>query len=257
MTEAITTTLPGSPREDALVMALQAKIEGLQTEVAGITVTGSHDLEILGEKLAFAKKVEKALEDKRKEYTQPINKHLREVNAVFKSLSEPLDEVVRLANSKITSYRTRIRKEAEARIEAKRQAAEAERQAEIQAALEANRPIPEPPPPLSEVTLPELEERIVTSWGKQTFRKMPRWKLAENSTTLEQLLESYRELLEIEPPPGKRSIYEVARNRLASFPPDDYWKLDEILIGKIVRAGKRNIPGIDIWEEEIPATTTY
>jgi len=36
--------------------------------------------------------------------------------------------------------------------------------------------------------------------------------------------------------------------------PAEFWIIDEGAIGKQVRAGRRDIPGVRIWEDRVPAT---
>ena len=57
---------------------------------------------------------------------------------------------------------------------------------------------------------------------------------------------------------GTSSQRKIAKWRLVDFAqvPDKYKTLNEALVGKLVRAGERDIPGIEVYEETILAVTS-
>jgi len=137
----------------------------------------------------------KAIEDKRKTITQPLNESLKATNNMFKELSEPFKEADGIIRDKILTFR----EEQEELAEKKRAKQEA-----IQASHEAR--------------------------GHQTH-----------------------DLVEIEPEVAaetktvKRWVFDVVSE---SKVPRDYLTIDIQKIRQAVRDGIREIPGVEIYQEE-------
>ena len=71
----------------------------------------------------------KAIEDRRKEYTGPINATLKTINNNFKVVTDPLDEAIKITKQKMLDYRAEVerqRQEAEAINKAKQDIARRE-----------------------------------------------------------------------------------------------------------------------------------
>ena len=54
--------------------------------------------------LALISKVKKAMEQKRKDYLQPFQEHVREVNDIYKSLMQPIEQADVVTRQKILAY---------------------------------------------------------------------------------------------------------------------------------------------------------
>ncbi len=141
------------PDIDPAVQALQEAVTRLVDYATNRSILTDQDARLATDDLATIRALKRTLEAKRTEYTNPINRHLKDINAVFKTLSDPLDTADKTTSSKITGYRN----------EQARQAAEAKRinDLRIEAALaeqvlkgEITQPLElvvEPPPPPTHV----------------------------------------------------------------------------------------------------------
>lgn len=105
------------PDVDPAVVSLQGEITGLAKYAESRAITCDADVKSATEDLSLMAKLKKALTDKRKEWLTPIKEKLDAVDAVFRSLSTPLDLADRTTRTKILGYRAeqeRIRLAAEA-----------------------------------------------------------------------------------------------------------------------------------------------
>jgi len=110
------------PEADEAVIALHEQSLKLEQYAVALVLTSDGDVKSATNDLSIISGLKKAIEDKRKEYTQPINDHLKAVNEAFKSFTEPLDRADRITRDKVLEYRQeqeRIRQEQE-RINAMR-----------------------------------------------------------------------------------------------------------------------------------------
>lgn len=85
---------------DAALATVNAEI----AELDGWTIEDEDDNAFAGEMLQNVKGRIKALEDKRKEITVPMNKALRAVNDLFREPRERLEEAEKLLKGKIAGY---------------------------------------------------------------------------------------------------------------------------------------------------------
>lgn len=88
-----------------LLRSAEAKVVDSQKAVKDTT----DDLNIIGS-------LKKALEAKRKEYTVPLNDHLKAINDAFKTITEPLLQAESLMKQKVLAYhaeQARLRREEE------------------------------------------------------------------------------------------------------------------------------------------------
>jgi len=111
MTEVATQAVINiSPEYDDSILKLQAEGMKLLEYAKTREITSNEDLTSFTEDLALLATLRRAIEDKRKDYTQPINEHLKGVNASFKVLSAPLDEANEILRGKILAFRQEIEK---------------------------------------------------------------------------------------------------------------------------------------------------
>lgn len=196
------------PQADEVVIALHEQSLKLEQYAVVLVITSDGDVKNATNDLSIILGLKKAIEEKRKEYTQPINDHLKAVNEAFKTLTEPLVNADNITRKKVLDYRAeqeRQRQEAEDIAKVERETADRK------AALTG-----EP------VVVPEVVEAAPAPLDH--YR-------AEMGTL------------------GKATIWkwEVVDFSLL---PDRFKMENATLIGKVVRAGEREIPGVKIWGEE-------
>ena len=200
------------PELDDAVVKLYAEGKKLQDYATKVIVTNLSDVQCGVEDLSIIANLKKALEERRKEYTAPLNSHLREINDTFKAMVEPIDIADKLLRSKIGVFnkeQQRLKDEAAKAEELIRQATE------IQAKLTQR--TGEIFPDIPAVSVPEVvvSKKVYTSVGDMSTRKNMKWEVVE----------------------------------IALVP--DYLKIvDAVKVGKMVRAGIGAIAGIRIWEED-------
>ncbi len=203
-----------APSKDEAVIALHEQALKLERYAVALVIASNDDVKNATNDLGIISGLKKAIEEKRKEYTQPINEHLKAVNEAFKALVEPLLAADKITRGKVLDYRAeqeRKRQEAEdiARVERET--------AERKAALTG-----EP------VVVPEVVE--APPIAPDRYR-------AEMGTL------------------GKAVIWKFEVIDFSLLP--DRFKMENAtLIGKVVRAGEREIPGVRIWSEETLRVTT-
>ncbi len=100
-----TALLKVSPQSDESVKALEVEVRGLLHYAEVRAIATDADVKTATEDLSLLSKLKKAIADKRKDWLTPIKNHLDAVDAVFKSLSTPLDQADKLTRSKILAYR--------------------------------------------------------------------------------------------------------------------------------------------------------
>src|SRR4030042_391913 len=121
-----------NPELDEAVIQLRGEAERLVVYAQGFVVANLEGVKRATEDLSMISNLKKALEERRKEYTQPLNDHLKEINATFKIFSEPLDAADKALRGKILAFNAEQRRlqEEAARAEALRKEA-AEREAKL------------------------------------------------------------------------------------------------------------------------------
>lgn len=112
---ATTASIAIRPDLDVKVRLLSGHIKGLLIAAQTRTVKTDQDVVDATKDLSLIAGLGKSLEEKRKEYTAPLNEYLKAINEAFKKLSEPLTEAKRTTDNRILSYRAEIaRQRAEA-----------------------------------------------------------------------------------------------------------------------------------------------
>jgi len=163
----LTAVVKIAPEEDKAVIAIHEKSLRLEHYAKVLVLSSVDDVKRATNDLSIITGLKKAIEEKRREYTQPINEHLKAVNEAFKTLTEPLINANKLTKDKMLAYDaevTRKRQEQEA-INRKRQEA-----ADMEAKLKGE--VTEPVN-LVEVT-PLASKSVSTDMG--TVSKTDCWK---------------------------------------------------------------------------------
>jgi len=122
MEELNTALVKVKPEADEAVIALHEQSLKLEQYATALVIANDGDVKSATNDLSIISGLKKAIEEKRKEYTQPINDHLKAVNEAFKAFVEPLTQADKITRTKILDYRAeqdRRRQEAEeiARLE--------------------------------------------------------------------------------------------------------------------------------------------
>lgn len=102
------------PTRDPTVWALQIEIGKLMAYAVTRTVATVEEVALATDDLGMMATLKKAVEAKRKEYIDPINVYLREINDSFKTIIAPLERADSLTRQKIMTWkREEARKAAE------------------------------------------------------------------------------------------------------------------------------------------------
>jgi ribonuclease D len=105
-TEIIETALIKiKPDIDPIVIALTNQATSLLKFAESRAIVKDEDVKYATEDLSMLAKIKKAIEDKQKEYTNPINDHLKAVREAFKMIVTPLEQADKLTREKILAYR--------------------------------------------------------------------------------------------------------------------------------------------------------
>jgi len=155
------------PEIDPAIISLHNEAVKLQNYAEAREIEGDDDVKLATNDLNIISKLKKAIEEKRKEYTQPINASLKAVNDAFKILTEPIIEADKITRKKILTYQEEVEKrqrEAEAIARLKQEAAERE------AALNG-KPVEQPTPTEVIAPTPDRYHTEMGTLGKLTVRK--------------------------------------------------------------------------------------
>ncbi|GAI52734.1 unnamed protein product, partial [marine sediment metagenome] len=111
------------------------------------------------------------------EYTQPLNNHLKAINDVFKTFTDPILYADKLVRSKILAYRAELdrkRQEAEEIERLKREAAEREAALTGQPIIQPEpTPVIAAPPDRYHADNGTLGKVMVRKWELEDFSKVP------------------------------------------------------------------------------------
>lgn len=194
------------------VKELEVDITNIQAQGGALKVTCQGDYQKGVELLSWIQKSVKKAEEKRKFFVSPLNDHVARINAFFRNFTQPLTEMRGVIEPKMLSWR---------RAEDARIAAEEERikkeQAAIQRKLEKDAkkngdPVPQT---LPVPTVAPQAKTVFAENGMATVKKNWAWRVKNEDII-----------------------------------PNEYWILDEKKINAAVRAGIRNIRGVEIYQEE-------
>ena len=197
-------------------------IDTMGADASQIEVKDDLSIKVAVEMAGQTKQIYKQIEDNRKEIVKEPNKYVKAVNSFAKTFKEPLENIETELKTKIRRYQIeqdrksreagiKARKEAEA--EQKRLVVEARKKAETEKKTEDE--IEDAVAEVEIVTVAPVVSKVTrTETGSASLRKNWAWK-------------------------------EIDFEKI----PDEYKTIDTIKINKAVRAGMRNIPGIEIFEE--------
>lgn len=183
--------------------------------------------------LAQAKRRFKIVDERRKKYVKPLKEHIDMINADFKTILEPLEKCESIVKKGMAAYRNSVEfkaKEAE-RIEAERRMAQAARDVRnegltnetLENAREAGKA-------LQEASV-EAPKTVAVQSGAARFRKEWKFEIVDRDKLPVRVREDVLKLA------FEKGLY------------------DQVIRG-MVKAGHREIEGVNIWEENVPVIRT-
>jgi hypothetical protein len=208
--------LPAGVNSPAVVSEVKEKLVELQKIAKETAITDADSLNFVIESGSVAAKLMKSLESEREKIVDPRNKELRSINAFFKQFSEPLDAIKNALSRKVTAYRQEEARKAEEERRRMQEILDAQRAKEIEEAAQSRTVAPA----LSiEVQARAVDNTIASDTGKSSGRKRWTFKIVDISKV-----------------------------------PSAYMVLDSRLVNDAIRNGAREIPGLEIYQEE---STTF
>lgn len=193
-----------------------------------LIVTNQEQYDYAGEYIASLKKYKNDLEKDRKELVDPLNAHVKKINAKFKPHATNIDNAIATANQKMTTYfreeeRKRLKLEADAaeksrkeqeRLQKRADAAREKGQEEKAEALEQSADLVVPAPVAETATRQTASTTIAKTWSAQIYDKLSLIKaiasgkasmeyVEANMTALNQAARSQKETMNV---PGVRSV---------------------------------------------------
>lgn len=187
-----------------------------------------------------AKKLHKQIESLRKEIVKKPNEYVKAVNTFTKSFKEPLENIEQSLKGKIGAYQIeQERKRREAERKARETADKLRRKLEAEARIEQERL--------------EAEARKKAETEKKSKQEIE--KAVAEVEKIESII--VPEVVVAAPPKvtrtesGSASLRKVWAWKEIDFAkiPDEYKAIDVVKVNTAVKAGIRNIPGIEIFEE--------
>lgn len=210
---------PDLEKDQDLQMSIQTITE-IEVKAQEMTIATVADRDHGAEALSVVKSLSKEIEDRRKAFVTPFNDVVKGVNAKFRPYTDRLEAVERVIKSKLNKF---IQDQAEAarKEQARIEKENAKKMAAFEKKVEAGKVAA--PPVLNTATV-QVEKKFATAGGAKVHMVKTR----------------------------KFEVLDI------SAVPMEYHRIDEVMIGKLVRNGIPSIPGIRIWEEEsISAGRTY
>jgi hypothetical protein len=92
------------PRLDVDVQQFYEEAKKLLDYANARTITTLEETKLATDDLALISKVKKAMEQKRKDYLLPFQEHVKEVNEIYKTLMQPIDQADYVTRQKVLSY---------------------------------------------------------------------------------------------------------------------------------------------------------
>ena len=203
-----------NPLTDAAVASLQAQAQQLQSAADQLVIVCDADIITATGDLSVIAHLKTAIEDKRKEYTQPLNTYLKVVNDAFKGFTEPILYADKLIRRKILDYRAEIDRKRRECDEIERLRAEATAR---EAAL-TGQPIIQPEPTPVIAAPPNRYHADNGMLGKVTVRK---WELEDFS----RVPDEYKTIDSVK-------IGKVVRAGIPSIPGIRIWQEETLRVTK-------------------------
>ena len=92
------------PRQDAIVLGFYDEAKKLLDYANARVIMSLDDAKLAADDLSMIAKLKKAMESKRKDYLQPFQDHVKEVNEIYKVLMQPIEIADMVTRSKVLSF---------------------------------------------------------------------------------------------------------------------------------------------------------
>jgi len=92
------------PRQDAIVIGFYDEAKKLLDYANARVIVSLDDAKLATDDLSMIAKLKKAMESKRKDYLQPFQDHVKEVNEIYKTLMQPIETADMVTRSKVLSF---------------------------------------------------------------------------------------------------------------------------------------------------------
>ncbi len=197
---------------DAEVKELRTQADDIVAAANALVVADDKGMGNATELLGWIASAKKGFEGKRKMLVKPLNDHVKTINTMFKEYTAPLEAADATLRGKVLSYRQEQERIRREEEARLRKLAEAEPARREKEAGETGTP---PPPPMP---LPQMERQATTTRGD--FGTVSAKKVWD---------------------------FEIVD---ASAVPPEFLMVNEKAIRAAVKAGVRNIPGVNIFQKE-------
>ena len=197
---------------------VESNVLSLVEQADGFIVEDVLGAECASDFLKQIKDTEKKIEAKRLEFTAPLNKSLKAINATFKHPKEQLAEAKKIVANKILLWRS-IEAEKIRKAEEETRKVEAEKVKKIQEALKAEVDAKKKQAMIEEIIKVEAKpiiEKQETTIGNTQARKIWSFEVIDFSKV-----------------------------------PDKYKEIDKTEVNVSIRAGEREVNGLRIYQKEI------
>jgi len=198
---------------------VESNVLSLVEQADGFIVEDVLGAECASDFLKQIKDTEKKIEAKRLEFTAPLNKSLKAINATFKHPKEQLAEAKKIVANKILLWRS-IEAEKIRKVEEEARKVEAEKVKKIQEALKAEVDAKKKQAMIEELIKAEEPKPIIekqeTTIGNTQARKIWSFEVIDFSKV-----------------------------------PDKYKEIDKTEVNVSIRAGEREVNGLRIYQKEI------
>ena len=147
--------------QDKQVLVIQKESKDVVTRAENFQIISEESASTANKVLHWIAQKKKELEDRRKFFVQPLNDHVKRINAEFKEVTEPLEKADGIIRGKVIEWRAKIEMEIQKKNEELRKKAEKEREKQEKKA-EAKGEVPPAPTPIPVVELPKSIDGVST-----------------------------------------------------------------------------------------------
>lgn len=225
------------PLNDPDTVQMKSGAQAILARATEIRVLDAASCAVAGDIGVRATEILKAVEKRRKFFVDPLNKHVKEINALFKGISEPVQEAADGLRQKIAAYRVEEKRLADEALRAAQAEAAEKARAAAEAAQEHAAAVDAPPPVAVEA---EIKAEVAHD------------EAAMASAKAAILAVSGQPAKTTETATGRTTASKVWTHEVVckELVPMEYLVVDETAIRRAVAAGERSIPGVRIYETE-------
>ena len=177
MSEQLDTQIVQVPEAHVTIESFQAQVAELLAYSQARVVVCDDDAKGATDDLSMMSSLKKNIEERRKEYTSPLNDKVKSINNLFKTITEPLEQADQITRKKVLDYRAeqeRQRREAEAINQAKLDIAKREMELKGEITVDTTPVVvPDVPAKVTRGALGSACTAKVWKWEVEDFDKIP------------------------------------------------------------------------------------